>query len=92
MRTLRQTRLRYAAHYKDVLEAADDLYLTGEEGIAQGLREFDMEWENIRAGQEWVARAAASDDEAAMLCSGLGGVGGNCLDLRLNTREADSLA
>jgi len=53
MRSLRQTQLRHAEHYKDVLANANALYDTGGEGNTPGLALFDQEWDNIRVGQAW---------------------------------------
>jgi hypothetical protein len=53
MRSLRQTQLRHAEYYKDVLANANAHYDKGGEGIAHGLALFDQEWDNIRIGQEW---------------------------------------
>ena len=38
----------HAAHYRQVLSAADDLYLKEGEALLQGLRLFDREWGNVR--------------------------------------------
>jgi predicted ATPase len=46
-----EARLQHASYYKELLRAADDLYLEGGEKLLTGLRLFDLEWENIRAGQ-----------------------------------------
>ncbi|CAG0937181.1 hypothetical protein TFLX_06094 [Thermoflexales bacterium] len=58
MRSLRQTHLRHAEHYKDVLANANALYDKGGEGITPGLALFDQEWDNIRMGWEWAKQWA----------------------------------
>ena len=44
---------RHAAYYKELLSAADSLYLEGGSGIQTGLALFEREWANIKAGQAW---------------------------------------
>jgi len=46
-------RKRHAEHYKDVLSAADYLYMQGGDGILAGLKLLDLEWTNIQAGHAW---------------------------------------
>ncbi len=40
----------------------------GNEGVLQGLRLFDLEWENIQAGQSWAAKNADREPRALQLC------------------------
>jgi tetratricopeptide (TPR) repeat protein len=78
---------RHAAHYLEVASAADDLYLKGGDAILKGLRLFDTEWANIRAGQAWAAVHAEQDEEAAKLCNRYPDAATYCFDLRLHPRE-----
>ncbi len=78
---------RHAAHFHNVLAAADQFYLRGGEGVLQGLALFDAEWPNIQAGQAWAASHAARDDTAARLCSRYPDAGAYVLDLRQHSRE-----
>ena len=78
-------RLKHASHYKDILSAADDLYLEGKEKILVGLRLFDLEWENIRAGQIWVAQNITTSKEIAKICSEYTNQT-YCINLRLHPR------
>ena len=87
MASFRQAHLRHAEHYEEVLRAADDLYEQGGAGRLQGLALFDLEQENIEAGQAWAAAYAAEDDAAARLCSNYPEVGAYLLHLRLHARE-----
>ncbi len=80
-------RLRHAEHYLNVLSAADELYLQGGERVLEGLALFDLELENLRAGQAWAASQAGRDEAAARLCSRYPDAGIYCLDLRLHSRE-----
>jgi len=78
---------RHAACYKDVLDAADRLYLLGGEAVPQGLALFDLERGNIRAGQAWSAAHADGGDVGARLCVDYPAVGVYVLSLRLHPRE-----
>ncbi len=78
---------RHAAHYADVLGAADDLYLQGGAAIMRGLALFDAEWTNIQAGQAWAARHAGDDDINARLCVRYPDAGAYVLSLRQHPRE-----
>jgi tetratricopeptide (TPR) repeat protein len=78
---------RHAAHYAAVLSAANALYLQGGESLLQGLALFDLEWDNVQAGQAWAAERAGEDDEAARLCSVYPDAGTYCLNLRQHPRE-----
>jgi len=76
-------RLKHASHYKDVLRAANQLYKEGGEKVLAGLHLFDLEWENIRAGQAWAAQNLKVSKEIAKLCS-LYTHQTYCIDLRLH--------
>jgi tetratricopeptide (TPR) repeat protein len=77
---------QHAEHYKNVLSAADDLYLQGNESIAQGLSLFDRDWINIQAGQQWVAVNAQDDAAAARLVNNYAN-NWYVLNIRLHPRE-----
>ncbi len=79
---------RFATHYKDVLAAADELYLEGGESLLRGLALFDLEWGNIQAGHAWVAaQADAADADVARLGMTYPDAGVYVLDLRQHSRE-----
>jgi tetratricopeptide (TPR) repeat protein len=78
---------RHAALHLEVASVADDLYLKGGDAILKGLRLFDTEWANVRAGQAWAAAHAEEDEEAAKFSSDYPGRTWNLLDLRLHPRE-----
>ncbi len=79
---------RFATHYKDVLTAADELYLKGGESLLRGLALFDLEWGNIQAGHVWVAaQANAADADVARLSVTYPHAGPEILSLRLHSRE-----
>jgi tetratricopeptide (TPR) repeat protein len=78
---------RYAGHYLQILEAADDLYATGSDAVILGLALFDAEWTNIQAGHEWVAAHQQDDDTVAEWCVRYPDAGVYCLSLRQHPRE-----
>jgi len=82
-----EARLRHASHYKDVLGAADDLYLKGGENVLLGLHLFDLEWENIRTGHAWAIATHESDPNPSKLCIEYPNAGVYVLNLRQHPRE-----
>ena len=78
---------RMAAHYVQVAGAAHELYLRGGEDLLRGLALFDLEWPHIRAGHDWAAQHAETDEEARRLCSDYPDAAAHCLALRLHRRE-----
>jgi tetratricopeptide (TPR) repeat protein len=83
----RVARLRHATHYLEVLRSAHVLYEKGAESLALGLALFDLEWENIQAGQTWAEAHSSEDREAAQLNSGYADWGTRILRLRQHPRE-----
>jgi tetratricopeptide (TPR) repeat protein len=77
---------RFAKHYRDVLAAANELYLKGGASLLNGLALFDLEWGNIQAGHTWVA-AHASAADVAELGMTYPDVGVHVLDLRQHPHE-----
>jgi tetratricopeptide (TPR) repeat protein len=82
-----KTRLKYASYYKDVLSAANDLYKKGGENVLLGLGLFDLEWENIRTGQGWMAARQRRNPNISMLCLEYSNAGIEVLNLRQNPVE-----
>ncbi|HKH44644.1 MAG TPA: hypothetical protein VKM72_08280, partial [Thermoanaerobaculia bacterium] len=78
---------RHAEYYRGVLTEARTLYLKGGSALLCGLRLFDLEWANIRAGQAWVADHAAGDQSSAELAWRYPHAGIDCLLLRLRPME-----
>jgi len=78
---------RHAAFYKDLLSAADDLYLKGGDSILAGLALFDREEANILAGQAWAAKSMGIDPSATEICMNFPAAGAYVLDLRLHPRQ-----
>lgn len=77
----------HAAHYRDVLAAADSLYLEGGEALARGLALFDLERSNIDAGHAWVAAQDDADEDIAELARSYPDAGVYVLSLRQHPRE-----
>ncbi|MBN8580194.1 MAG: tetratricopeptide repeat protein [Anaerolineae bacterium] len=80
-------RFTHASHYKDVLSAADNLYLEGGENIQLGLRLFDMEWDNIRSGHSWAGASRDVNENIAKLCLNYPDAGVYVLNLRQHPIE-----
>ena len=79
---------RHAVHYVRVAALADQVYLGKEpDANVTGLRLFDGEWENIKAGQAWSAARRTDDTDAARLCSAYPGAAVYCLLLRLHAKD-----
>ena len=81
MASLNEAQRRHAAHYLEVLNQTDYLYIEGGESIERALEIFKQSWENIRIGQAWAARYFDSDDRAAEYCLAYPGAGTYLLDL-----------
>ena len=81
-----EARLKHASHYKDVLSAADEIYLEGGENVLTGLHLLNLEWENIQTGQAWVA-AGGHDRVTKELCVAYPDAGASVLSLRRHPRE-----
>ena len=75
---------RHAAYYKDLLSAADDLYLKGGDSILAGLALFDREEANILTGQAWAEKNMQRTSLAADLCNDYPKAGFYVLNLRLH--------
>ncbi len=78
---------RHSTYYRDLLSAADGLYLQGGSGITEALKLFDRDWINIKAGQAWAEKNMDTDPAAAELCMSYPAAGAYVIDLRLHTRE-----
>jgi hypothetical protein len=78
---------RHAEYYLSVLRSAESLYEKGHDNVGAGLRLFDLEWENIRAGQAWTVAARSSDPALSKLCIAYQEVGPFVLDLRQYPKE-----
>ncbi|MBL8171652.1 MAG: tetratricopeptide repeat protein [Acidobacteria bacterium] len=78
---------RHAEHFLAVLTEANDLYQQGGEAIKVGLALFDREWNNARAGWEWIKRHAETIPRALELCSAYPDAFTYIADLRQHPRE-----
>jgi len=79
--------LHHGRYYCDALRRAEELYECGGEDALDGLELYDLEAQNIHAGQVWAARFAEQDEQAAALCSKYAHVGAKILQLRLYPEE-----
>ncbi len=77
---------RHAAHYQQVLWAADSRYLEGGDKLTRGLAWFDQERTNIQVGQAWAKNHSGSSDAVAEVCSNYAW-SGSILNLRLHPRD-----
>jgi tetratricopeptide (TPR) repeat protein len=77
---------RHSEHYLIVLSTANDFYLKGSDFFTLGLRLFDLEQSNIRAGQNWSNEHGGESESLAQLCSNYAGTG-SLLGLRLHPYE-----
>jgi tetratricopeptide (TPR) repeat protein len=74
--------MRIAEHYLDVLRTTATLCTHEGDALRTGLALFDLEWDNVREGQAWVAQAMYQNRRAGQLCSSYADVGSRCLDRR----------
>jgi tetratricopeptide (TPR) repeat protein len=82
----REARIRHASHFMQVMQAANEMYLSGNDKLLPGLRLFDGEWEHIRAAQAWLADNKEDETAAELLMKYPNGIYA-FLDLRLAPRQ-----
>ena len=75
---------RHCSYYRELLAAADKLYLQGGKSIQEALALFDREDENIVSGYAWAANNAGVSSPPAELCMRYPNAGAYMLDLRLH--------
>jgi tetratricopeptide (TPR) repeat protein/transcriptional regulator with XRE-family HTH domain len=78
---------RFAEFYRDVLRAANNLYLEGNDNLLRGLALFDREQVNIQYGQAWIAQNRGRDHFVAGLCGDYPNAGAHIFSLRLPARK-----
>jgi tetratricopeptide (TPR) repeat protein len=59
---------RFATYFLTVIMTAGELYSKGGKEREQGLNQFDLEWDNIKKGQEWAHSTSDQDEEADNIC------------------------
>jgi len=79
--------LKHASHYMEVMEITDRLYQGGGDKMLQGLRLFDLEWENIRSAQDWISGHSGDSNQIAELEMSFPNASVYCLNLRLAPRQ-----
>ena len=82
-----ENKCRHAVHYVNVLWACLELYNQAGKGLTAGLGMFDLERDNIEAGQAWAAAASPDNGRAMALCSAYPLAGMEVLALRLHPRK-----
>lgn len=83
----REAQGRHAGHYMNVLRMANYLFSVSAEHRWLGIVLFDIEWQNIRAGQLWAETNTTGDEMAASLCSDYPDAGAHLLHLRVHPVE-----
>jgi tetratricopeptide (TPR) repeat protein len=80
-------RKAHATYFRDLLDQTSELYLKGGAEIIRGLSLFDLERENIEAGQKWSASFTGKEATATELSMNYYAIGWDVLGLRLHPRE-----
>jgi hypothetical protein len=78
---------RHARYYYSILSHVNQLYLKGGASITQGLRLFNVNWPNIKAGQKWASLQIGKADEAAELCRDYANAGMHVLSIHEHPNE-----
>jgi len=78
---------RHATYFRDLLAAANRLYLQGGPGIQAGLALFDREEANIMAGHIRSCECLEAGPQAAELCMSYPDAGAYVIDLRLLPKQ-----
>ncbi len=68
MPSLREAQFRYAKYYEAILRKVDQLYKKGTASLRQGMKIFEIDWDNIRTAQVW-SKERAGEEDFARLCS-----------------------
>ncbi len=77
----------HSAYYLAVLQKANGLLIEGRQSTGSGLKLFDLEWPNIRAGQAWANSQSTENSECSEICSSYAWQG-SILNLRLHPVES----
>ena len=59
---------RFATYFLTVMIACGEFYSQGGKDRDRGLNLFDVEWENLKKGQDWAEAHSEQDSEADNLC------------------------
>ncbi len=82
MPSKKEASLQHATYFSRLLFAANEQYIEGGDSLGEGLKAFDLAWENIRIAQTWAAQNSGADDSATELCRYFPISGAHLLDLR----------
>lgn len=80
MTSLFAAQLSHSVHFYNTLLKINHTYLQGGESISTALSQLNINWENIRLGQEWAAGNFSQGQIATHLCRRFAGL--EILDLR----------
>lgn len=78
---------RHAEYYLDIIRNAADKFEQGGNTIYQGVKLFDLEWENILAGIQWAEEFSDKNEEAGKLCNNYPKLGWSLLHLRQHPED-----
>jgi len=78
---------RFATYFLTVAMTAGDSYAKGGKYKEQGLNQFDLEWDNIKKGQDWAQSNSDQDEEADNLCLSYTEAAVHLLELRKPSAE-----
>ncbi len=81
------TEKRLATEFMNVLETASFHIEKGGNDTIKGLRLFDLELENIKAGMKWSQKLCDKDKDAARICSAYTENGATLISQRLSPTE-----
>lgn len=81
---------RLATEFMNVLESAHFHVEKGGKEALKGLRLFDLELENIKAGMDWSRKFCSQDKDAAQMCSAYTENGAAMISKRLSPLECIS--
>src|SRR5436305_1607405 len=78
---------RHSDYYFKILEEASTRYTQGGDSLIEGLHIFDLERDNIQAGQAWAASQRLKDETATSLCNRYPRLNSPLLTLRQSPEE-----
>ena len=79
--------MRHASYYLTQLIAANEEFFKGKNGIVNGLKKFDLEWENIKVGAAWARANSSKDNDFSKVCNGYAESGSKMLAMRQSPTE-----
>jgi len=83
----REAHMRHTAYYRALLDRIDRVFAQNDKRKVNTLPWLDLEWDNIRAAQQWISTNRQNSQAAAHLCSLFPNAGVNILGQRLSLRQ-----